>query len=86
MKTEQTAVEWLEKELIKRFKRSQIHYTNSEWCFDMIKKLTEQAKEMEKEQMDKVSGDWWVEGASYMNDGKRKYETFEQYYNETFGK
>jgi hypothetical protein len=42
--------------------------------------------EMEKEQMDKVSGDWWVEGASYMHNGKRKYETFEQYYNETFNK
>jgi hypothetical protein len=44
----------------------------------------QQAKEMEKQQMDKVAGDWWNEGASYMYDGKRKYETFEQYYNETF--
>jgi len=43
----QTAVEWL---VIKRFKRSDIHYTNSEWCFDMIKKISEQAKEMEKQQ------------------------------------
>ena len=43
-----------------------------------------QAKEMEKEQMDKVAGDWWNEGASYMHDGRRKYESFEQYYNETF--
>ena len=33
----QTAVEWLKKELIKRFNRSQTHYTDSEWCFDMIK-------------------------------------------------
>ena len=47
----QTAVEWLEKELIKRFKRNQMHYTDSEWCFDMIKKLSEQAKEMEKQQI-----------------------------------
>jgi hypothetical protein len=46
-----TAVEWLEKELIKRFKRSQLHYTDSEWCFDMIKKLSEQAKEIEKQQI-----------------------------------
>jgi hypothetical protein len=43
----QTPVEWLEKELIKRFKRSNIHYTNSEWCFDMIKKLSEQAKKIQ---------------------------------------
>ena len=46
----QKAVEWFAKELIKRFKRSQIHYTDSEWSFDMIKKLSEQAKEMEKQQ------------------------------------
>jgi len=47
-------------------------------------KILEQAKEMEKQQMDKVAGDWWNEGASYMHDGKRKYETFGQYYNDTF--
>lgn len=45
----QTAIDWLEKELIKRFKRSNTHYTDSEWCFDMIKKLSQQAKEMESE-------------------------------------
>jgi hypothetical protein len=45
---EKTSVDWFEKELIKRFKRSELHYTDSEWCFDMIKKLSEQAKEMEK--------------------------------------
>ena len=45
----------------------------------------QQAKEMEKEQMDKVAGDWWNEGASYMHDGGRRYESFEQYYNETYG-
>ena len=46
----------------------------------------EQAKEMHKQEMDKVSGDWFNEGASYMHDGKRKYETFEQYYQETYKK
>jgi len=45
----------------------------------------QQAKEMEKEQMDKVAGDWWNEGASYMHDGGRRYESFEQYYEETYG-
>jgi len=33
----------------------------------------EQAKEMEKEQMDKVAGDWWNEGACYVSGGERKY-------------
>jgi glycosylphosphatidylinositol transamidase (GPIT) subunit GPI8 len=40
--------------------------------------------EKEKEQMDKISEDWWVEGCAYMKDGKRIYESFEQYYNQTF--
>jgi hypothetical protein len=48
---QKTSVEWLENELIKRFKRSKIHYTDSEWCFDMIKKLSKQAKELEKQQI-----------------------------------
>jgi len=43
-------------------------------------------QEMHKQEMDKLSGDWFNEGASYMYDGKRKYETFEQYYQETFKK
>lgn len=51
-----------------------------------FKELLEQAKEIEKEQMDKISEDWWVEGCAYMKDGKRIYESFEQYYNQTFKK
>jgi hypothetical protein len=70
----QTAVEWIEDKI------------QSDMTFIEILGLIRQAKEMEKEQMDKVSADWWVEGASYIQYGKRKYETFEQYYNETFGK
>jgi hypothetical protein len=71
--------------------------TAVEWLEDMISKMEahggdlpplmvhiQQAKEMEKNQMDKVAGDWWNEGASYMHDGGRKYESFEEYYNETF--
>ena len=49
-----------------------------------VAKLKTQAKQMEKKQMDNVSVDWWNEGASYMYDGKRKYDSFEQYYNETY--
>ena len=52
----------------------------------MIEEKIESLLPMEKEQMDKVAGDWWNEGASYMYDGKRKYESFEQYYNETYAK
>lgn len=43
------------------------------------------AHQMHKEEMDKVAGDFWNEGASYMYDGKRKYNSFDEYYNETFG-
>ena len=45
----------------------------------------EELKAMHKEEIEKVSEDWWNEGASYMYDGQRKYNSFEQYYNETFG-
>ena len=48
-------------------------------------KQLEQAKAMHKEEMDKVAGDFWNEGASYVYNGQRKYNSFEQYYNETFG-
>jgi hypothetical protein len=70
----QTAVEWLAETL---------RFASKELYAEMYEHI-EQAKEMEKEQMDKVAGDWWNEGASYMYDGKRKYESFEDYYNETF--
>jgi hypothetical protein len=70
----QTAVEWLAETL---------RFANKDLYAEMYEDI-EQALEMEKEQMDKVAGDWWNEGASYMHDGRRKYESFEQYYNETF--
>lgn len=70
--------------------------TSTQWLFEKLwetpkDKLTwyailAEAKEMEKEQMDKISEDWWVEGCAYMKDGKRIYESFEQYYNETYKK
>ena len=80
----QTATEWMANELL---------YLDNEYDMKLIdkneyqarrKQIIEQAKEMEKEQMDKISEDWWVEGCAYMKDGKRIYESFEQYYNETF--
>ncbi len=50
-----------------------------------IMDLFEQAKAMHKTEIGKVAEDWWNEGAGYMYDGQREYNSFEQYYNETFG-
>ena len=47
--------------------------------------IIEKAKAMHKEEMEKISEDWWNEGASYMYNGQRKYNSFHEYYNETFG-
>jgi hypothetical protein len=73
----QTAVDWLVETITKKHDKHFSTFYGAE---------IEQAKEMEKEQMDKVAGDFWNEGASYMYDGKREFESFEQYYKETFGK
>jgi hypothetical protein len=67
---QQTAVEWLQSIELER------DLTLADWA---------QAKEMHKKQMDKVAEDWWNEGARSVHDGKKKYESFEQYYNETYG-
>ena len=69
----QTAVEFL---------LDNMHYSTSTKWQDII----EQAKAMEKEQMDKVSEDWFVEGLMHIKDNKRIYQSFEHYYNETYGK
>lgn len=79
----QTAVEWLVNEL-KTSKHYQRVINEVNQSSTQIKDVINQAKEMEKEQMDKVSEDWWVEGCAYMKDGKRIYESFEHYYNETY--
>jgi hypothetical protein len=76
MSKQQTAVDWLVKEI-----DSQYPHINILWKQRMI----EQAKQTEKEQMDKVSEDWWKEGLRSMNGEERKYKSFQQYYNETYG-
>jgi hypothetical protein len=84
---QQTAVEWLIQEIESKgdawenasIKKIQISIDASEYA-----ELKAQAKEMEKEQMDKVSEDWFVEGCNHMKDNKRIYQSFEHYYNETF--
>jgi hypothetical protein len=72
----QTAVEWLIEQINQ-------DYPEMTWAY---KDECEQALAMEKEQMDKVSEDWFVEGCSHMKDNKRIYQSFEQYYKETYGK
>ena len=79
------SVEWFSNQVYELFEQY------SEGNFDritlnkLVLKATEQAKAMHKEEIEKVSEDWWNEGASYMYDGQRKYNSFEQYYNETYG-
>jgi hypothetical protein len=40
----------------------------------------QEALQMEREQMDNVAEDWWNEGASYVYNGVKKYESFNKYY------
>jgi hypothetical protein len=79
---QQTAVEWLEKQIIK------FHYwkRNPEFdedCFDEIElhKSIQQAKEMEKERIIKAYNEDLYGGLS----GHRKFNDGEEYYNETYG-
>jgi hypothetical protein len=77
----QTTVEWL-KDTLESFGNK--HELQMSW--DTLDEVLEQAKAMEKEQMDDVAGDFWNEGAYYVHSGKRHFESFEQYYQETYGK
>ena len=71
----QTAVEWFAEKI----------GHNSLMALTEYNEILEQAKAMEKEQHDKTAEEWWKEGAHYMESGGRaKWESFEQYYNETF--
>ena len=70
---EQTAVDWL-------FEQIPVEWTSTKYGFDAY----QQAKEMEKEQMDKVAEDWWNEYEGYINGEERKFKSFDQYYDETF--
>jgi hypothetical protein len=82
---QQTTVEWLAEQMeILHYDYWAEHISKDEKN-QRLKQLKEQAKEMEKEQMDKVAEDWWNEGARSAYDGKRKYESFEQYYQQTYG-
>jgi hypothetical protein len=79
-----TAIDWLDKELGNLFISHQKGFMSYGKFIYLKHRLFKQAKEMEKEQMNEVSWEFWNEGAGYMYDGKKDYESFEQYYKETY--
>ncbi len=66
-------------------RRTAIDWLVKEFNLEEYEATIKLAKAMEKEQMDKVSEDWFVEGCSHMKDNKRIYQSFEQYYTSTYG-
>jgi hypothetical protein len=74
-----TAVEWLVQSINERIDLRTLKYWNE------INEIVDQAKAMEKEQMDKVSEDWFFEGCSHMKHNKRIYKSFEDYYQHHYG-
>jgi hypothetical protein len=80
---QQSSIDFLLKELEEI---GVLNIKNCHWSDEVdIKKAIEQAKAMHKTEIEKVAEDWWNEGAGYMYDGQREYNSFEQYYNETYG-
>lgn len=70
----QTAVEWLEQEIFRRYK-----FTFQQLNCQPLEEAIEQAKEMEKQQIEE-SFMVGVRNEKYM------FESKEEYYNETFNK
>ena len=77
MGKKQTAVEFL----IKAFQGAY-----GDKVINVVSVQVQEAKAMEKEQMDKVSEDWFVEGLMHIKDNKRIYQSFEEYYNKIYKK
>ena len=72
---QQTAVQWLQEQLNPDMKTMQ---------GNIMQDLLEQAKQMEKEQMENM---FFVGGQNgYLSCEGKPFETFEKYYNETYGK
>jgi hypothetical protein len=82
-----TAVQWFIEQLEEKgvayenvsFRKIQISIDVSEYL-----DLKRQAKEMEKEQHDKTSLDWFLEGKARMSNN-RKWNNFEHYWEQTYG-
>lgn len=77
MENKQTAVEWLFNKITQN---EEIRWRGTRYI-----ELFEQAKQMEKEQIMEACGVGFNDGQAYM-DGKPKFQSAEQYYNETYGK
>jgi len=83
MTTKQTSVEWLYNELSKYV----IHKPTGLAEWEVLKELTQQAKAMEKEHLE----DCWItahQAGRFEGKGiaEEDWQTFFQYYNETYGK
>jgi ribosomal protein S7 len=78
MENKQTAVEWLWEQI-----DNAIPYQNIKTS-QVFSELLEQAKQMEKEQHDKTSLDWFLEGKARMSNN-RKWNNFEHYWEQTYG-
>ncbi len=82
----QTAVEWYSQQHLKLL----IKLENKELSIGEYavqhQEILRKAKEMEKQQIIDACYFAYNEGCSYMSDGKTEYDSFEQYYNETFKK
>jgi hypothetical protein len=74
----QTAVEWLENELI------QFNFNDTQKLVLSI--LLYQAKEMEKQQICDSHNNGFSEGAVFVVNTNYKYKTAKQYYNENYEK
>jgi hypothetical protein len=70
--SKQTAVEWLVQEIHK----------NGNW---IPTHMIDQAKQMEKEQINKTAQDNFYAGQDLANGYKIDWDSSEQYYNETYG-
>lgn len=77
MENKLTAVGWLVNKLMKE--------STGYISLDALTSYTEQALEMEKEQILEACGVGFNDGQAYM-DGKAKFRSIEHYYNETYGK
>jgi hypothetical protein len=73
---QQTAVEWLFQEI------DQVIYLNTSEL-ERVYKAVKQAKEMEKQQREKLAFEYFKAGQDSMEEGGK---SFDQYYTQTYGK
>ncbi len=83
---QQSAVDWLVEQLIKRDKDFNPSSFAIQIYFESSRNIVEQAKQTEKEQIvnARESGKWEI--TKCINDPNYTFQTSEQYYNETYGK